>query len=207
MSTVMAIDPAHTALLVLDMHQSVVGSGEVAEHATAQKTVVHIVSLLDAARSSGIEVIHVHHRSATGIRPTGKLPPLFRELAEDDDLQEGAQGMDVVPGLEPVGADLVIHKQRVSAFTGTELDIVLRAGDIDTLILTGTYTNLSVESTARFAADLGYRVVLASDALCSVSPEWHEGALRHGLSMLCEIGDTAVILARIGSAAPVGARP
>ncbi|QNE35413.1 cysteine hydrolase family protein [Leifsonia shinshuensis] len=188
------LNPASTALLVLDMHQSVVSDGPVAEHLAEQDQVSHIVALLSTARATGAEVIHVHHKSATGIRPGGMITPLFKELAEYDDLQDGADGMDVVPGLEPLDGEIVVHKQRVSAFTGTDLELTLRAGAIDSLILTGTYTNLSVESTARYAADLGYRVVLASDALSSVSAEWHEGALAHGLSMLCDVATTADVV-------------
>ena len=199
-SPVQRIDPAHTALLVLDMHESVAGpsaEGGAGAHAVEQNAVEHIVSLLDKARTSAIQVIHAHHRSARGVRPSGRLPELFRELAADQSLQEGDPGMAVLPGLEPAGDDIVVYKERVSAFTGTELDIVLRAADIDTLILTGTWTNLSVESTARFGADIGYRIVLASDALCSISREWHEGALAHGLSVLCEIGSTDQVLEAI----------
>ncbi|MFC8676804.1 cysteine hydrolase family protein [Streptomyces griseorubiginosus] len=200
MSEIKPLDSAHTALLVLDMHESVAGPDAedgAGAHAIEQNVVAHIASLLDAARAGGLQVIHVHHRSAKGVRPTGRLPELFRELADEESLQEGDPGMDVLPGLEPVDGDLVIHKERVSAFTGTELDIVLRAADVDTLILTGTWTNLSVESSARYGADIGYRIVLASDGLCSISREWHEGALSLGLSLLCEIGTTAEVLAAL----------
>jgi gluconolactonase len=202
MSELRPLDPAHTALVVLDMHASVAGPGtDAGEHAAAQGTVPNIGRLLDFARSNGLLVIHVHHRSATGVRPAGLLPELFRELADDDDLQDGADGMDLVPGLEPVGADLVMHKQRFGAFSGTELDIVLRAAGVTSLVLTGTYTNLSVESTARYGADLGYRIALPSDALCSTSHEWHTGALSGGLSVIAEIGTTDDVLAALSAPA------
>ncbi|MFJ9900664.1 cysteine hydrolase family protein [Streptomyces sp. NPDC091280] len=200
MSDLKPIDPACTALLVLDMHESVAGPSATdgaGVHALEQNVVEHIVSLLEMARSAGLQVIHVHHRSAKGARPQGLLPDLFRELVDDPSLQAGDPGMDILPGLEPVGDDIVIFKERVSAFTGTELDIVLRAAAVDTLILTGTWTNLSVESTARFGADLGYRIVLASDGLCSISREWHDSALSLGLSVLCEIGTTNQVLAAV----------
>ena len=202
MSKLQPLDRARTALVVLDMHDSVAGPDtQAGGHAAALGTVPNIRRLLEFARSNGLLVIHVHHRSATGVRPSGLLPQLFRELSDDEDLSEGADGMEVVAGLEPVEGDLVIYKQRFGAFSGTELDIVLRAAAVTNLVLTGTYTNLSVESTARHGADLGYRIALPGDALCSTSSEWHVAALSGGLSVIAEIGTTDEVLAALSETA------
>ena len=99
---------------------------------------------------------------------------MFRGLLDGEGFDAGTRGMEVMPGLEPQSGEIVIEKERASAFAGTELDIVLRAMAIDTLILTGAWTNFSVESTARYATDIGYRVIVASDGTSSISDEWQQ---------------------------------
>ncbi|WP_142271285.1 isochorismatase family cysteine hydrolase [Mycobacterium sp. AT1] len=201
MTEISSIDPTRAALIVLDMHVGVAGPGsDAGEHAEAQNTVANIAGLLEVARANEVLVIHAHHRSATGVRPGGLLPPLFRELADDPDMQDSAADMAIIAGLEPRDGEIVVHKERFGAFAGTGLDMILRAAAVDTIILTGTYTNLSVESTARYGADIGYRCVLAADALCSISAEWHDGALEHGLSVICEIGSSAEVESALGVA-------
>ena len=199
-----AIDPKRTALLVLDMHVDVVGADGASsdtgapEHAAAQNVVENIKTLLAKARSTGTAVVHIHHRKAKGSRPHGSMSAMFRGLGESPGFNAGTPGMKVMPGLEPQGSDIVIEKERASAFAGTELDIVLRAMAIDTLILTGAWTNFSVESTARNATDHGYRVLVASNGTSSISEEWHQAAIGYALTWLCEIGTAGEIAAALG---------
>jgi nicotinamidase-related amidase len=87
--------------------------------------------------------------------------------------------------------------KRASAFAGTETDIVLRAMAIDTLILTGAWTNFSVESTARQATDMGYRVIVASDGTSSIGDEWHQAAIGYALTWICEIAPSKDIAAKL----------
>ena len=143
--------------MVLDMHRDVVADDGASkdsgapEHAAKQNVVENIKTLLAAARKSGTTVLHIHHRKGKGARPHGGMSRMFRGLREGEGFDAGTRGMEVMPGLEPKDGDLVIEKERASAFAGTETDIVLRAMAIDTLILTGAWTNFSVESTARQA--------------------------------------------------------
>jgi ureidoacrylate peracid hydrolase len=85
----------------------------------------------------------------------------------------------ILPELEPRGDEMVLHKITSSAFLSTPLDLILRNMRIDTLILTGVVTNGCVESTARDARDLGYRVILVTDACAAMTVEAHDNALRH----------------------------
>jgi len=185
-----AIDPKRTALLVLDMHVDVVGADGASadtgapEHAAAQNVVENIKTLLAKARSTGTAVVHIHHRKAKGSRPSGSMSAMFRGLGESPGFNAGTPGMEVMPGLEPEGSDLVIEKERASAF--------------DTLILTGAWTNFSVESTARNATDHGYRVLVASNGTSSISEEWHQAAIGYALTWLCEICRADEIAAALG---------
>jgi gluconolactonase len=122
---------------------------------------------------------------------------MYRGLLGGEGFDAGTRGMEVMPGLEPQDGDLVIEKERASAFAGTETDIVLRAMAIDTLILTGAWTNFSVESTARQATDMGYRVIVASDGTASISEEWQQAAIGFALTWLCEIAPSAEIAAAL----------
>ena len=193
--TLAAIPADRAALILLDMHACIVGpDGNAQPHATEQNLVAHIRALRDAADSAAMVVVYVHHRRPRGLRDTGMISALFREIADDPDLQPGAAGLDMLPELVVRPSDIVVEKQRAGAFAGTDLDQTLRAMGIDTLILTGAWTNLSVESTARFACDLGYRVVVVSDATASVSEEMHQAALTGGLSMLTEIVTSADVI-------------
>ena len=142
-------------------------------------------------------MLHILHRKGKGARPHGGMSRMFRGLREGEGFDAGTRGMEVMPGLEPKGDDLVIEKERASAFAGTETDIVLRAMAIDTLILTGAWTNFSVESTARQATDMGYRVIVASDGTSSISEEWHSAAIGYALTWLCEIAPSAEIAAAL----------
>jgi ureidoacrylate peracid hydrolase len=203
MPDLQAIDPGRTVLMVLDMHRDVVADDGASkdsgapEHAAKQNVVENITSLLAAARKSGTTVLHIHHRKAKGARPHGGMSPMFRGLYEGEGFDAGTRGMEVMPGLEPQDGDLVIEKERASAFAGTETDIVLRAMAIDTLILTGAWTNFSVESTARQATDMGYRVIVASDGTSSISEEWQQAAIAYALTWICEIAPASEIAAKL----------
>jgi ureidoacrylate peracid hydrolase len=203
MADLEAIDPGRTVLMVLDMHRDVVADDGASkdsgapEHAAKQHVVENIKTLLAAARKGGTPVLHILHRKAKGTRPHGSMSRMFRGLSEGSGFDGGTRGMEVMPGLEPKDDDLVIEKERASAFAGTETDIVLRAMGIDTLILTGAWTNFSVESTARQATDMGYRVIVASDGTSSISEEWHNAAIGYALTWLCEIAPSAEIAAAL----------
>jgi ureidoacrylate peracid hydrolase len=82
-------------------------------------------------------------------------------------------------GLAPAQGDVVLPKNRYSAFVGTPLDTMLRANGIKTLVLTGVATNVCVESTARQAYMLDYHVVVPRDLVCGVNQEFHDMALRN----------------------------
>ena len=200
MADLEAIDPGRTVLMVLDMHRDVVADDGASkdsgapEHAAKQNVVENIKTLLAAARKSDTAVLHILHRKGKGARPHGNMSRMFRGLREaEGGFDSGTRGMEVMPGLEPKDGELVIEKERASAFAGTETDIVLRAMAIDTLILTGAWTNFSVESTARQATDMGYRVIVASDGTSSISDEWHNAAIGYALTWLCEIAPSAEI--------------
>ena len=80
-------------------------------------------------------------------------------------------------GLEPQDGDHVVEKMRMNGFYETRLDILLRGLGADQLVITGAWTNMSIEHTARHGADAGYEVVVASDGTSTTGEEWQNAAL------------------------------
>jgi nicotinamidase-related amidase len=202
------VDPAKTAVLILDLQNEVIhekgafGEGGAAAHAVAQNVVGNAARLAEAARSSGAHVIHVHHRSSVGAdggADSKQNAPLWRSMAEAN-----AMGTEwsVAPheGIEPQLGDTVLQKQRVSAFYGTPLDIKLRGLGIEKVLVSGALTNLSVESTIRYGADLGYEMVLVEDACSSFDDAWHRAAVGFAITHLGEVATVDEIVAGLGGA-------
>ena len=81
----------------------------------------------------------------------------------------------------------------MNAFHGTKLDTLLRGLGVETLIITGAWTNMSIEHTARHAADAGYRAVVASDGTSTVDDEWQRAALSYAMQNVAQVGTCAEI--------------
>ncbi|MBZ5676275.1 MAG: cysteine hydrolase [Acidobacteriia bacterium] len=167
----LSFDPARSAVLSMDNQAGIV-SIYVKE---PEGFLGHASSVLERSRSAGMKVIHVQ----VGFRP--KLPevstrnPLFSAIknsAQHQKLFQGALGA-IHPALTPRDDDIVITKHRVDAFNGTDLEMILRANDIDTLILFGIATSGVVLSTLLHAADADYRVVVIRDCCADLDPEVH----------------------------------
>ena len=132
---------------------------------------------LGTARSVGLLPIHVRIAVRPGHDSVNRHTTIGRIMSELGALVDGHEGTDFVPTLAPADGELVVTKRMVSAFSGTDLDQILRHRGIDTLILMGLVTHFAVEGTGRDAADRGYRVVTLSDCCASGGPSRHENAL------------------------------
>jgi len=161
----LAIDPKRTALLVMDVQSQIVGRYPAAEGGY----LATLASAVDAARASGIKVIYVivlFRKGHPEIAPTNQM---FSAL------KAGGQLIDdkVHPKVAPHDGELVVVKKRVSAFAGSDLQVILSAHDINHLILTGIATSGVVLSTLRQAADLDYRLSVIADCCLDGDAEVH----------------------------------
>lgn len=201
------LDPSTSALIVLDMQNDVVhpdgvwgGPSGAAAHCAKQGCVENIKTLIAAAREAGVQVIHVHHQpsvNAPDDRDSKQNAPLFRDTRASGGLAT-EWGRAPLEGLEPdPERDIVVLKQRANAFTGTNLDIKLRGLGVETIILTGAWTNMSVESTTRVGADTGYAVVIASDGTATLGDEWQKAALEYGVTAFAQVASSAEIAAAL----------
>jgi len=125
-------------------------------------------------------VIHVWHIDEPGHVDSTRNAELFRSIADADGLVRGTWGAEsVVP---VVDGDIVVEKQRMSAFNDTTLDTKLRGLDATKVVCCGAWTNWAVEHTCRDAADHGYEVAVVTDATATISEEFQRAALDYALT-------------------------
>lgn len=180
------IAPAHTALLLIDMQKDLVCDGFLCDRAgrdlTATRSVIPQMSrLLVSARATGALVVHVGFSTYRDhLSDSGPWLAQRRRSTYSSDIlcMEGTEGAEFIDELAPAAGELVVKKHRYSAFKGTDLDMILRARDIQTVIVTGVSTNVCVESTLRDAFETGYYVCIPSDATASWDMSLHEATLQ-----------------------------
>ncbi|MCO7221496.1 isochorismatase family protein [Klenkia sp. PcliD-1-E] len=182
---VSSLDPARTALVVVDLQRGVV-SRDVGPH-PADTVLENALQLAEAFRSAGAPVVLVQADPGdkppadADVRRTAAAPPLG----------------DVVAELAPLG-DLVVVKRGWSAFHGTDLSVQLRGHAVDTVVLVGIATNMGVESTARDAREHGFAVVVVEDAMSSTDAVMHEFAVARIFPLIARVTTTAGALAALG---------
>ena len=127
----------------------------------------------DPARAAEIRIIYVTVRFRPGYPEVSPRNKSFAALAQTPGFSESDPATAIHPDIAPAPSDILVTKRRVSAFSGSDLDVVLRAANIDTLVLTGIATSGVVLSTLRQAADLDYRLVVLADACLDGDAEVH----------------------------------
>jgi nicotinamidase-related amidase len=191
------------ALVVLDMQNDAISEGGAfagtgaAEHAREQDVVANVAGLAAAFRATSAPVIHVWYVVESGAHELAQNAHIFEAVRAEKANVRGTWGAAPVDGLEPQSGDFVVEKLRMNAFHGTRLDPILRGLDVDTLVLAGAWTNMSVEHTARHAADAGYRVVVASDGTSTLNAEWQGAALGYALAHVATVLTCAEIKAAL----------
>jgi gluconolactonase len=198
------IDPKSAALVIQDLQNDVIIEGGAfadsgaPAHATSQNVVENVKGLADACRRLGAPVIHVWYVVEQGAPGLKQNAPLFEGVRSANALVRGTWGAAPADGLEPQDGDHVVEKMRMNGFYETRLDILLRGLGVETLIITGAWTNMSIEHTARHAADAGYRAVVASDGTSTVSDEWQNAALNYAMQNVAVVGTCAEIASALG---------
>ncbi len=162
------IDKARTAVLVMDFENDIVGS--LAEDVRTP-LLDKASTVIREARKANIPVIYVVVRFRDGYPEVNVHNKLFRALKESGRLKEGTAGADIDPKVAPLPGEVVVTKRRVGAFSTTDLETVLRAKNINTIVLAGISTSGVVLSTVRWAADKDYSIVVLSDVCADRDPE------------------------------------
>jgi gluconolactonase len=199
------LDPSRCALIIQDLQNDVIiEGGAFAEsgapaHATAQNVVSNVADLAAACRSAGVPVIHIWYIVEPGAAGLKQNAPLFQGVKEADALVRGTWGAAPAEGLEPQDGDHIVEKMRMNGFYETRLDILLRGLGTETLLISGAWTNMSIEHTARHGADAGYEVVVASDGTSTTGDEWQNAALNYAMTNVAKVASCAQIKTALGS--------
>jgi len=200
------IDPRRTALILQDLQNDVIMDGGAfadsgaPAHARAQNVVENARRLASACRAAGMPVIHVWFVCEPGHPALPQNAPLFEGLKGANALVRGTWGVEPVPALAPEPGDLVLEKMTMSAWESSRLETYLRGAGIDTLVNCGAWTNMSVEHTARTAADKGFRVVVPEDACSTMNADWHRASIDYALQNVATVTDCAHVLSALGAA-------
>jgi nicotinamidase-related amidase len=190
--TVNTLD-VEVALIVIDLQKGIVASSTA--HPSAE-IVKHARELADAFRSRGLPVVLVNVTGGAPGRVEQKRPTTPRP----------ADWAELVPELGRQLSDHLVTKQTWGAFTNTDLDAYLKKNGVTQVVIAGISTSAGVESTARFALELGYNVVLATDAMTDTSAEAHTNSVTRIFPRLGETATTREIIELLKQDAPENKR-
>lgn len=167
------VDPKTAALLVMDFQTAIVQMVAAEKATEADGVLARTAKLVEAARKAKMRVVYVVVGFRAGYPEVSPRNASFAGIRESGRFAEGAAGTEVHPAVAPKPGDVVVTKHRVSAFAGTDLEMVLRANGLETLVLAGIATSGVVLSTLRHGADADYRLVVVEDCCADRDAEVH----------------------------------
>ena len=198
------LDPSRCALIIQDMQNDVVmeggafaSSGSPA-HCKQQNAIANAMRLADACRKRGVMVIHVWFVVEPGAPGVTLNAPLFEGLVESKAMVRGTWGAAPVAGLEAKPGDHMVEKMRMSAWEGSRLETVLKSGRRDIVIVTGAWTNMSIEHTARTGADKGYLMIVPEDCCSTMNADWHRASINYALQNVSAVSKADDVIAALG---------
>ncbi len=189
---------ATTALLVMDVQRGIVE--RVADGAGPLLSAVGRAT--GAARAAGLPVVYVRVAFRVGAPEISPANRAFSALAASSTMGVDDPATQIHPAVAPQADDVVVVKKRVSAFSGSDLDVVLRSAEVDTLVLTGIATSGVVLSTLRQAADLDYRLTVLRDACADADPEVHRVLMEKVFPRQAAVSGTDEWVAGLAAAGP-----
>jgi nicotinamidase-related amidase len=191
------------ALLIVDMQNDFVRKGAPMEVPDAWATIPQHQELLAFCRETGIPIIYT--KFVAGPKRTLMWewspqlePPIWacqrahRRLY--DDVGKELDCTDIIDEIYPAPKDYIVEKYGYGAFSNTNLEDILRSLHVESLVVTGTVTQICVEETAREAFHHGYRTTVVSDAVSSYAPDLHASTLKNFALKFGWVSPTAEVL-------------
>ncbi len=160
---------ARTALLLMDLQNAIV------KHIDSDTAYLsRVQKVLAAARQANMTIIYVVVKFRPDFPDVSPRNKAFGMLKRGGfPITEGDPGTEITPSLAPSPTDIIVTKRRVGAFSGSDLEVVLRSQGIENIVLTGLSTSGVVLSTLRLAADLDYAVTVIADCCADKDDEVH----------------------------------
>ena len=199
------IDRNRAALIIQDMQNDVIGEGGAfadsgaPQHAAEQNVVENCRRLAEACRQAGIPVIHVWYVVEDGARGLKVNAPLFEGVKDTGALVKGGWGAQPVEGLERQDGDFLVEKIRMSGWQDTTLESLLSGLERDQIIVTGAWTNMSIEHSARTGADKGYFMFVPEDCCSTMNADWHNASINYALQNVSTVTSCDAVVAAIGA--------
>lgn len=206
-----SLNPERTAHIVVDLQNGFMAPGAVAEIATAREIVPNVNRISAALRAAGGLVVYVQNTFDPIAVATWST--FFEHFCSPERRQRmietfapGSFGHAIWPGLDVLPQDLQVQKRRFGAFApgSSNLHEILQARNIDTLIITGTATQVCCESTARDAMMLNYKVFFIADGNATFNDDEHNATLSAMAHAFCDVIDADTM---VGMIEHVGAEP
>jgi nicotinamidase-related amidase len=159
----------NTALILLDLQKGLLERFGDEKH----NYISRVSEAIIAARNAGISIIYVKTCFRSGHPEVSERNFSAAKVAAYGGFVEGDPSVEICSEIEPLGKDIIVTKRRVSAFSGSDLDCVLRGLNVDSLIITGIATSGAVLSTVRYAADLDFNLTVVGDLCFDPDSEVH----------------------------------
>ncbi|MFJ9663017.1 cysteine hydrolase [Streptomyces sp. NPDC101219] len=205
------LEPATTVLLTVECQEGVVGEKgalpELAAEVRSSGALARIAELVDAARASGIQIVHAVAERRPDGRGANRNARLFR-AAERLPVRQltGSAAVRVAAPVQVADEDLVVRRLHgLSPIQGTDVDALLRNLGCRTLIVTGVSANVAVPNAVFDAVNRGYTVVLPTDAVAGVPADYTRAMIRHTLSLVATLATTDEVLTAIARRRPAAA--
>jgi ureidoacrylate peracid hydrolase len=201
------LEPVRTAHIVVDLQNGFMAPGQPAEIAAAREIVPNVNRVSAALRAAGGLVVYIQNTIDAEAKAGWSnwftyLSGERRQEAMQKAFADGSFGHALWPDLEVLPGDLRVKKRRFGAFVpgSSDLHAILQARNIDTVIITGTATNVCCESTARDAMMMNYKVIFVSDGTATHNDEEHNATLGIMLTQFADVMSTDEVVARLTGA-------
>jgi nicotinamidase-related amidase len=203
----MAVDPKHTAVVLIEYQNDFTSEGGVLHGAVAgvmEQTgmLENTRGLVERARAAGATIVHAPITFAPGYGELSQNPyGILKGVIDSTAFVKGQWGAEIVDVLAPQPGDLIVEGKRgLDTFATTNLDFILRARGITTIALGGFLTNCCVESTMRSGYEKGYQVITLSDCVAATSPEEHENAIKYDYPMFSQVMSSEALVEELSAA-------
>ncbi|MEI2637964.1 MAG: cysteine hydrolase [Microthrixaceae bacterium] len=192
--------PVECAVVTMEMQRGVVGDlatmPALAKAAQSSGVVTQAARLVEGARAVGAPVVHATVSWRSDRQGTSLNNPLSRSLARNPgQILHGSEAVELLADFGDTSADLISHRHHgLTPFTGTNLDATLRALGVSTVIAVGVSVNVGVMALVLNAADLGYRVVVATDAVIGVPLDYTQAVFKNTFRMVATLATVDEVL-------------
>jgi ureidoacrylate peracid hydrolase len=203
------IDPTRTAHVIVDLQNGFMAEGAAVEIPVAREIVPNVNRITAAVRAAGGTNIFLRYLVDSEVKEAWpiwfrKFGNAKREQEYESTFTRGCFGFELWPELDVRPTDLIVDKTRFGAFvrSSSNLHDILQERGIDTLIITGTATNVCCESTARDAMQMNYKIIFVADGNAAGSDAEHNATLNNMYVLFADIMTTDELLGFLAKAAP-----